>query len=269
MRVSISARASAYVADTDEEMTDPVVLAALDGIATPVEPLAAYLSWELAELGIVDGSVRVVFSEADGLWVSVDYGAPEVLPPHAVKRLTRETLRQWDDGIGESGLRLLAGGSRLDVFVNSDASNVSVVQVDDGVDVHPAAPVALCARRGDVAAMAEAISGGEDLDGRLQGYPALQLAILGGHVDAALALIERGADVTTVSDDGTCAIHQCALARKLSDADSAQIASALLARGADPEARTTRGETATELAVFRGKRLLALMLQSPGSTTGP
>ena len=72
----------------------------------------------------------------------------------------------------------------------------------------------------------------------------LSLACFFGHLDAALALLDRGADPDIVATNGTLLrpIHGAAAARR------ADIVELLLERGADPNAEQSGGSRAIDAA---------------------
>jgi ankyrin repeat protein len=109
--------------------------------------------------------------------------------------------------------------------------------------------------------LAQAIASGELIDARLQGYTALHLATLYGNVDAALMLIERGADPNLLDREGHGALHMCALSNSMSDAESARVAAALIRHGADRHRASSTGDTAESYAENRGKERLLEVLR--------
>src|SRR5262249_50478295 len=142
--------------------------------------------------------------------------------------------------------------------------SVEVVQFEDGKPVPAPSRVAMSAWNGDLASLSDALaSGNEDVDSLRGGYSGLHLAILGGYVDAALMLISHGADPNRKAPTGNTPLHFCASARELTDEDSARLATALLARGANPSSVDREGLLPRELAELRGKSKLADVLLAP------
>jgi ankyrin repeat protein len=105
------------------------------------------------------------------------------------------------------------------------------------------------ARTGDIELLTKALDSGEDIDVRRAQMSALHWAVIYGQVDAALMLIERGADV-----NAGCPLRSCAASNSISDTDALRVAEALVASGAAGDEETL------ELAEIRGKAKLAAFL---------
>ena len=95
------------------------------------------------------------------------------------------------------------------------------------------------------------------------GWPALHLAAHFGHGDAVDALLAAGADVRALSDnhEANTALHASLAGRK-----SVRIVAALLARGADVNARAAEGYTPLHIAAFEGDVPLIDTLLAHGAT---
>lgn len=93
------------------------------------------------------------------------------------------------------------------------------------------------------------------------GWTPLMTAADGGRVEAALALIKLGADVSTADGAGDTALHLAC--RK----NSVPIVQALLNAGADPNARSLEGGTPLLLAGYFGSGPLVDLLVSAGADT--
>src|SRR5215468_2668862 len=88
----------------------------LDG-AESDDGCANYLDSDLADLGITGGTVKLTYDAGEGRFlVSSAYAAPARLKPAQLKRLARETVGQWSDGIGEGCFDDLA--ERLGVVID-------------------------------------------------------------------------------------------------------------------------------------------------------
>lgn len=116
---------------------------------------------------------------------------------------------------------------------------------------------------GDVGRVRQCIEvEGADVDGLSpDGFPALSLAVFFGHPETFRYLLERGANVHQPAANamGVAPIHAAAARR---DAESVQ---ALLARGADPNARQAQDFTALHTAAANGDERLAGILLAAGA----
>src|SRR5262249_4920293 len=152
---------------------------------------------DLADLGITGGTVKLTYDPGQGRFrVSSEYTSPVKLKPAQLKRLVRQTVGQWSDGIGEGCFDELAERLRVEINlapVDQD-EDLRVEQVDDGEKPsRPTTGLAKAARDGDMAALRKHLDAGADLEARLQGYTPLHLAVLYGRAEAAIELIGRGA----------------------------------------------------------------------------
>jgi uncharacterized protein len=112
------------------------------------------------------------------------------------------------------------------------------------------------------AALARAASAGDHYEA---GVTALHLAVCGGHLEAARALVAAGADVNAIAKDGSplsVAVWEGHLG----------VIEFLLAHCADPRAAAANGETALHAAAYKGNveagtRLIAHGAEVNGRTT--
>lgn len=88
----------------------------------------------------------------------------------------------------------------------------------------------------------------------LFGNTPLKVAAVWGDLDAALLLIEAGADVNAKNEDGYTALHWAA------ENDDHALAAALVERGASLIQRNTEGQTPGELAKLWGHAAMAAAL---------
>lgn len=86
-------------------------------------------------------------------------------------------------------------------------------------------------RDGDVARMRALVAEGADVNGRVDGVPLLEWALLNQSVAGMDALLELGADPAQADEDGATVVHLAAMAN-----DPAYLA-VLLKRGVDPNIR--------------------------------
>lgn len=243
---------------TDTVVRDAAILGSLDGSQYTDGGcnIADYLDRELADIGIIGGSTRCRFSHAEGLRLCTDYWAPRSLEEDELRQLVQYTIAQWEDGIGESGFLMSLRTKAVDVFPSCQEEDVIVDQHEDGTDVPSPSHVAIGARDGDLDALTTALEAGESVEGTIQGYGALHLAILYGNVDAALTLIQHGADVNRLDCLGDSPLHLCATSNALEDEECATIAQALIKAGADRGKPSATGESVAALAKIRGKENL-------------
>jgi hypothetical protein len=258
--------------DEDEKaITDEAVLARLNGAVYDEDVCSNYIDSELVALGVSGGAVKLVFEpKYRRLLVVTEYITPRKLKPAELKQLTRDTVAQWSDGIGEGCFDELA--DCLDVLIDlspfHQAKELHVEQIDDGVKApRSKAGLARAAKEGDLDAVRRLLDAGADREARLQGDTALQLAVIFGHVDVALELIERGADLNAVDSIGHDALMNCAASNTLRDADAARLARVLLDKGVDVHAE--RGEpsayTPLYMAKNRKKKKLEQVLREFGA----
>lgn len=272
--VRITGRAE-VTGDDGGVVTDRWTIHQLNGVESG-DDCANYVDSGLADLEVSGGAVKLSYDSDVGQFrVSSEYTAPAKLNPAQLDRLAQETVGQWCDGIGEGCFEELA--ERLGVVINlsplAQNRDLRVEQVDDGKEWRkPKTGLAKAAREGDMTALRRHLDSGADTEYRLQGYTALHLAILYGHADTALELIERGADINARDPNDEDPLMLAALSNSITDADAALIARALLERGLavygprGPEANPVYGEyTPMYMAKNRKKTKLAAVLQEFGA----
>lgn len=267
MKISIYAPAWTEYDEESDVITDVDTLTSVCGQLPTSEQdaIANYLDNDLADLGISGGLSQCRISIDGELILTTDYWAPKKLDDSTLQRLVDYTIAQWEDGIGESGFFIEDATQPLWVYVSTDRGDVEVEQYEDGTPVERPSQIAIYARDGNLDGLVRAIASGEDVNGKFQGCSALHLAILYGHVEIALTLIEGGAAVDVPDIMGTYPLHACALSNEIGDEDSKRVALALLERGADPTRRSVTGETAAEYSDLREKRLLRDLLRRAAS----
>lgn len=125
-------------------------------------------------------------------------------------------------------------------YMNQDSNNAPQPQAIAGPSLHEAALL------GDTAAIQRHIQAGSNLNEKLKdghGSTPLITAAVFGHADAAIALINGGADLEIVNNDGSTALHTAAFFCRV------EIVEALLANGANREVRNNMGSTAHDSVV--------------------
>ncbi len=255
MKITCRIRGAVWDPETDRAAAIP---AGLDRWTFDGFPLDAYLDESLADLGLVDGSIRAEAREGAAAIV-FEFHAPGPLDDDAMTALAEFAAEQMSEGIGEDGFELeLDGRAWLLVPVEGP---VEVEQEDDGRHVPPPSAVAIAARDGDLDGLRLAVSrDGADLDATHQGFTGLHLAIIYGQPEAALLLLAEGADPGKPDPSGDAPLDSCALSDSLDDEDSARVAEALIAAGADPNRVGSTGGSPRVIAELRGKPKLAAVL---------
>ena len=266
VKMKVTTPARALWAMSDEPVTERSVLRMLDGmkLLDDGDPgMAVHLDDDMIDVGIVGGDISFSYSFVSGLRVNAEYWAPVRLDPPLLERLVQFTLTQWSDGAGEGGFDVNTARGEVVVLADESPENARLLEQEDTRKVALPSKVAICAREGDMTGLLAALDAGEAVDGTLGGYRALHLAILSGHVEVARCLVDRGADVNAADQYGGSPLHLCAVARALSDEDSARIARSLLERGARRDAVDEGKRTVAELAEIREKPLLRALVAGP------
>ena len=270
MLIRISGHATVTL-DGKKPVTAAAKLKKLNG-AKSEELCADFLDDDLADLGITGGAITLVRDSATGEWrVVTEYTAPGKLKPAQLKQLAADTAGQWSDGIGEGYFDELAEHLKvtIDLAPMFDDADLQMEQIDDALKPSKSkTALAKAARDGDLPTVRKLLDAGADPEMRLQGFTALNFAVLNGNADVALELIARGADIRAEDPVGSDPLMATALTNALGDADAARIARALLERGADPHAPRGKGggNTPLYMAKHRKKTALAKVLREYGVT---
>jgi hypothetical protein len=273
MLIRISGSALVF-RDDDGDLDEPDLLEQLNGLESP-EVCSDYMDDDLADLGIIGGSVKLVHVGGEEFRVVTEYRSPSKLDDQTVERLAQTSLGQWSDGIGENGFYEVqeALGVSINLSPLEQEASVRVEQIDDGQFVPSPNILAKAAREGDLALLKSELAAGADVERRLQGYTPLHLAVLYGRANTALELIAQGADVHALDPLGEDALMQAALSNSISDEDAALVARALLEKSAPANGfdATDQFPLATrqkplEAALGREKLKLAAILRSYGAT---
>ncbi len=161
---------------------------------------------------------------------------------------------------------LLAARPRLDVFdasATGQTDRLSELLATEprlvwAWSVDGFTPLHLAAFFGHLVAATALADGGADIDpvsrNAMRVTP-LHSASAGGHTAICELLVDRGADANAVQKDGFTPIHAAA------QNGDARLVERLLAAGADPGVRLDDGRTAAELAAAAGHAALALRLR--------
>lgn len=214
--------------------------------------IANYLPSELADAGVTGGVVELAWTNQAVIRVS--FWFPGQPPEWILSNLESVTISQMDDGIGEGGFEFGTDdqGEELSVFAETERQPEMEV-VDDGLAVKGPSIAAIAAREGDEAKIREAILTSEPLDDLHQGYSPLAYAIVYGHAEIALMLLDAGVNASQKSIDGTTPLMICSLSRNLTGQESLAVARKLLEYGADANAKNETGDSAETYAEIRGK----------------
>ena len=261
MRISLFCHAVVFMPGSDNGVVDSEILKALNGVQYDEDTLVNYLDLALLDTGIVGGQVRFLFRpERAEAQIAIDYRAPRELTKKELTSLRDSTTGQLEDGIGECGFNVAVGGKEVEVHFAG--GEMTLEQIEDGRDVRPAPRLPKAARQGDLEGIQDALAIGEDIDLMQAGFPALHLALLYAQREAALFLIERGAEVNALDMMGDDALSVAVTARELSDEATLEIARVLLARGAS----IADSQRLLDIAQAHGKVRTRELLFACGST---
>ncbi len=136
MLIRISGPVAVFDAASEDAISDPVRLRALDGLVYDADQCSNYFSGDvdLDAIGVTGGTLRLAFQPlTGGLRVVSGFTSPRKLKPKELKALVEETTGQWSDGIGE-GIQdhwRVSHGVSID-FSPFDAGEPNVEQIDDG-----------------------------------------------------------------------------------------------------------------------------------------
>jgi hypothetical protein len=203
----------------------------LDGRIACEVKLAEHFGFELADLGIVGGTMELAIDEEPELRVS--FWSPEPIDDATAERLIENVRVQMSDGAGEGGFDFEVAGEPLTALPIDDV-DIRFVQFEDGVVVPPANAVAIAARKGDAVAVKQGLSRNpDDANRRFMNSPPLQWAIFGGSEDAVAALLDAGADPNEPNAWDSAPVLSCIFQGTLDDAKTARLLSLLAKAGAD------------------------------------
>jgi ankyrin repeat protein len=125
--------------------------------------------------------------------------------------------------------------------------------IDTGTDLH------LAAKDGDVETVKRLLLEGANLEARYDGNTALVLAVQ--HPNVVKALLEAGADVNSRNSDGYTPLNKAALGNAGS---VLEVATILIAAGANPNTRDVINQTALGWANHHKNHKLATYLRDQG-----
>lgn len=141
MRVVVSGRATVFTdgmpfTPTAVTVTDPAVLAALDGYDAGPDPLSEDLDRELrVDTGVTGGTLRFAYDRArNELRVVTEYRCPRPLTDAELAHLVRQTEGMWSDGVGEDGFEVAWEGGDGRVYPRTDSDVPRDVRVEQRPD---------------------------------------------------------------------------------------------------------------------------------------
>jgi hypothetical protein len=270
VKIIVSGQASACHAQTGKVITDTQLLQSLNGLRYDGDVCANYLYHELLnDVSIVGGAIQMAFDpQRGGLRVVSEYWSPAALKPDQLQALVDQTLGNWSDGIGEGCFDewSLQSGIHLDLapFALDNYERPVAEQVEDGRMVPRFAHLAKAVWKGSLDVVRQAVAEKADLNAIFDGHTALLVAIQREDTQAALLLIEGGADVNRATILGTTPLMACASLKQ--PADAVAVATALLAKGANVDGRNMAGKTALDEAQDEGRKELAALLTAHRAT---
>ncbi len=160
---------------------------------------------------------------------------------------------EWTRADSEGALLVAAASGRPAVVRSLLRQGVAA----DAADEHGLSPLMLAARNNCIETMRALLDGGADIDlrrGGTDGWPALMHAIHREHRQAAMALLEWGANPDA---RGKCGYSALMMVAGCGDLD---LVAALLTHGADPSTRQPLGFTAMDYAIGYGHDQIVSLL---------
>lgn len=260
MKIEIRGPAFATRDQADETLADADVLSGLDGAVYESDEIGNYLDIALVEIGVVGGRIRCACESIRGLEIVIDFWAPRSLSTMEIEWLANECVGQMSDGIGEGGIECASRANVYLVATDWSLTDISIRQFEDGALVAPPPRIAMAAMRGDLNELARELNEGGDCNQIAQRLPAVDWAILYRQPQAAILLLERGANPNAPDFERQAPLTICALSQ-MSDEESLLVARALLQRGADLN-YSNNGWNALHFAENRKKPKLAEFLKS-------
>lgn len=264
--MKISIRGTAFV---DTSAVGNAQLERLQQGLASEEECTSYFDSELRSVGLNGGRIQLEFNRQTGEWHTfTKYMGEGAISDLMLKKVVDATIAQWSDGFGSDCFADLADeiGAVIDLYPidNRDAVDV-LVESTAATATSTDGLLSSAAREGDLNRVRELIADGANLEEQSQGSTPLYGAVVSGHRDVALELIEAGADVHAINLRKEDALMAAALSNVLTDEDAAIVASKLLFQGVSASGR--RGDyTPLFMALHREKSSLALLLRQSGAT---
>lgn len=231
--------------------------------STPMEisdlRMGDYLPTKLADIGISNGSVQLLGVGEPTVQISFDC---HTTPANdAIGELQRDVIAQLTDGIGEDGFECEIGEKELLVVVMLNQLP-SVKLLGGEYDTPPPNDIAIAAREGDLDMLRELLASGRgSVDRSLQGYSPLHYAVIYGHMQIALELLDAGANANSIDLNGASPLELCAISNLLDEDESVVVAEKLIGAGADVSHLSATGTSIIEFATLRNKDKLVSLLK--------
>ena len=256
--VDLLLAAGADVSATNRYGVAALALASLNGSATILERLlTAGADPNVTQPG---GESALMTAARTGRVDAVDLLLDAGADPNAREDSKGQTALMWAAAEDNAAVvrALVAAGADLDARSRTSLDLTPNEPGDKGFSA-----LLFAARGGRIDAANALLDAGADVNGTLSdGTSALVLAILSAHYDMGVFLLERGAD-PNAAEQGWTALHQLAWSRRPSRGpttvgpvargavDSLSLATALVAHGADLDARISK--EAVEIYVGRNQ----------------
>lgn len=243
----------------DQSESEIIPIPNFNEVEVTDERLSDYLDFEIADLGVTGGVIRIWVDDNTGGF-EVSYTVPEKISDEMVQNLKEFTIAQFDDGVGEDGFGLELDGKLIYLKPDTDTA-IRHELIDDRKKVRRPSRIAIAAREGRFSTLRDLLkSQNQEINNLHQGFSALHLAIIYGHFEEIKLLISYGADLNLSDIDDTTPLELCALSNSLDDDQSCEIAKLLLSKGANPKHICSDGETAESYALCRNKSKLVQLL---------
>ncbi len=212
------------------------------------ETCTDHLGGEFSDYGLDGGYIELIYDDdKQSYMVLTTYTAQRKMPDSLLDSLRARTVAQWSDGIGSDCFAEFEAAHSLSVNLYNSAKAVEVNVTEPKVDANSAhqhdvdsvdrvVPGRLCAAAadGDLEKVVQLLKSGAHLEELRQGVTPLCQAILSGHPEVAILLLENGADARFCSDTGEDPLYYCAVSNRMGDAGATQVARFLLDTGVDP-----------------------------------
>jgi hypothetical protein len=260
MKIIVSGPAAAFDS-SGNPITGAAELQKLDGLVEDEFVCSEFLDGELDEIGLTGGALKIVYdSSTNRLRVVTEFGSPRKLKKSELMALADDTRGQWSDGLGEGAFDDLRQQTGISISCSPsgiEKCTVSIEQADDGAKIprpKRTSPLFKAAEAGDIDKIEKLLAKGEDINSRNKyDWTPLIAAIRKKQTEAALLLIERGADVKLLArwsvggeQELETAIVWAAMQGDL------LVLHRLIAAGADVDTRNQDGKTPAMFAANRG-----------------
>lgn len=237
----------------------------------------AYLGADFDVYGLSDGHIELTYDQkTQSMGVVTRYVCANSMPQNIIDKLVARTQAQWSDGLGAGCFDELCERFHINIdLCPLDADGPTVQFIDEektsasGKSTTPnSGELSRAARNGNSDEVRRLLDSGADIEELYQDGTPLIGAVLAGHVQVALELIDRGANIDFQGEYGDDALICTALSNKLPDDGAAIIAEVLLRRGVDPN-KMRDGMVPLEVAIERDKSKLVSVLKAHGAVDLP